>query len=66
MDYLFPYDIVEENGLYGMKDRNGNYVVPCIMDRIHNLEDEELGLSLCADYGCVYIYKVECSTKQLV
>jgi hypothetical protein len=57
MDFLFPYDIVEENGFYGMKDCKGNFVVPCIMDMIHNLEDEELGLSLWADYGCVYLYK---------
>lgn len=57
MDYFFPYDIVEENGFYGMKDRNGNFVVPCIMDMIHNIESDELGLSLWADCGCVYLYK---------
>lgn len=57
MDYFFPYDIVEENGFYGMKDRNGNFVVPCIMDMIHDIESEEIGLSLWADFGCVYLYK---------
>lgn len=57
MDYLFPYDIVEENGFYGLKDAKGNYIVPCIMDDIVNLEDEELGLSLWNDYGCVYLNK---------
>jgi hypothetical protein len=52
MDFMFPYDIVVENGFYGMlngmKDRNGNFVVPCIMDMIHNIENDELGLSLWA------------------
>lgn len=57
MDFLFPYDIVVENGFHGMKDRNGNFVVPCIMDMIHNIENDELGLSLWADCGCVYLYK---------
>lgn len=57
MDPLFPYDIVEENGSYGLKDNTGNFVVPCIMDEIVNLEDEELGLSLWGDYGCIYLYK---------
>ena len=57
MDLLFPYDIVEENGFYGLKDRNGNLVVPCIMDNIVNLEHEEFGLSLWNDYGCIYLYK---------
>lgn len=27
MDPLFPYDIVEENGFYGLKDSKGNFVV---------------------------------------
>ena len=57
MNYLFPFDIVEENGFYGLKDANGNYVVPCIMDNIVNLEDEDIGLSLWNDYGCIYLYK---------
>lgn len=57
MNYLFPYDIVEEDGFYGLKDSNGNFVVPCIMDKIDNLEDDEIGLSLWNDYGCVYLYK---------
>ena len=58
MDYLFPYDIVEENGSEGMKDRDGYFVIPCIMDMIHNLESEELRLPLWGDYGySVYLYK---------
>lgn len=41
---ISPYTIVEENGLYGITDNQGNLVVPCVMDYICNEIDEEVGL----------------------
>ena len=57
MDNLFPYGIVMEAGFYGLKDANGNFAVPCIMDEIVNLEDEEFVLSFWYDYGTPLYYK---------
>ena len=54
-----PYTIVEENGLYGITDNQGNLVVPCVMDYICNETDEEVGLETWLDFGCVIIRKNE-------
>lgn len=57
MTDIFPYEIIEENGFYGIKDNNGNILVPCIMDEICNMIDEQLGFSTWNDFGGVYLYK---------
>lgn len=54
---IFPYTIVEENGLYGITDNQGNLVVPCVMDYICNEKDEEVGLETWLDFGCVIVRK---------
>lgn len=36
VELIYPYTIVEEDGLYGITDRNGNLMVPCVMDEITN------------------------------
>jgi hypothetical protein len=56
---ISPYTIVEENGLYGITDNQGNIVVPCVMDEISNDKDDEVGLETWLDFGCVIIRKNE-------
>ena len=57
VEYIFPYTIVKENDLYGIVDRTGNLVVPCVMDEIVNDKNEEIGLSTWDDFFCVIIVK---------
>ena len=57
VESIFPYTIVEESGLYGITDNQGNLVVPCVMDYICNETDEEVGLGIWIDFGCVIIRK---------
>lgn len=57
VEYIFPYTIVKENDLYGIIDRNGNLVVPCVMDEIVNDKNDEVGLETWADYFCVIVEK---------
>lgn len=57
VEYIFPYTIVKENDLYGIVDRIGNLVVPCVMDEIVNDKNEEIGLSTWDDFFCVIIVK---------
>ena len=54
---ISPYTIVEENGLYGITDNQGNLVVPCVMDYICNETDAEVGLETWLDFGCVIVRK---------
>ena len=39
---IYPYTIVEENGLYGITDNQGNLVVPYVMDYICNLISHDI------------------------
>lgn len=57
VESIFPYTIVEENGLYGITDNQGNLVVPCIMDIISNNKVEEVGIETWEDFDCVIIRK---------
>ena len=57
VEYISPYTIVKKNDLYGIVDRTGNLVVPCVMDEIVNDKDEEVGLETWADFFCVIIVK---------
>lgn len=57
IENIYPYSIVEENGFYGITDNSGNLVVPCVMDEITNVEDEDIGEELWRDYYCVLIIK---------
>ena len=53
VEYISPYTIVKKNDLYGIVDRTGNLVVPCVMDEIVNDKNEEIGLSTWDDFFCV-------------
>lgn len=57
VETIYPYAIIEENGYYGIVDKSGNIVIPCVMDDICNTIDEEIGLELWKDYYCVCIIK---------
>lgn len=57
VESIYPYAIVEENGLYGITDRDGNFVVPYTMDEITNSKDEDTGLECWGDYFCVPVIK---------
>lgn len=57
VELIYPYTIVEEDGLYGITDRNGNLKVPCVMDEIINGKDDEVGLSYWMDFNSVVICK---------
>jgi hypothetical protein len=57
VESIFPYTIVEESGLYGITDNQGNLVVPCVMDDVRNDKEEEIGLSTWDDFFCVIIVK---------
>lgn len=57
VELIYPYTIVEEDGLYGITDRNGNLKVPCVMDEISNYKDDEIGLGTWEDFYCVVICK---------
>jgi hypothetical protein len=59
VESIFPYTIVEENGLYGITDNRGTLVVPCIMDEISNEKEEEVGLETWVDFDCVIVRKNE-------
>lgn len=56
---ISPFTIVEENGLYGITDNQGNIVVPCVMDEISNDKDDEVGMETWLDFDCVIIRKNE-------
>jgi hypothetical protein len=55
VESIFPYTIVEENGLYGITDNKGNLVVPCVMDEISNDKDEDSGMDTWNDFYCVIV-----------
>ena len=57
VELIYPYTIVEEDGLYGITDRNGNLMVPCVMDEITNGKEDEVGLSYWMDFNSVVICK---------
>ena len=58
IESIFPYTIVKnEDGFYGITDKAGNLVVPCIMDLIVNSKDDEIGMELWADFSCVELFK---------
>ena len=57
IEKIFPYTIVSCNNKYGIVDNNGNIVVPCEMDDIENISDEEIGLELWEDYNCVCLVR---------
>ena len=55
IEKIFPYTIVSCNNKYGIVDNKGNIVVPCEMDDIENISDEEIGLDLWQVlYTCRY------------
>ena len=57
IESIWPYNIViNEDGFYGITDKAGNLVVPCIMDDIFNSKGE-LGESLWGDFYCVLLVK---------
>ena len=55
VESIFPYTIVEENGLYGITDNKGNLVVPCVMDEISNDKDDDIGQDTWNDFYCVIV-----------
>lgn len=57
IERIFPYTIVSCNNKYGIVDNKGNIVVPCEMDDIENISDEEIGLELWEDYNCVCLIR---------
>lgn len=57
VEKIFPYTIVSYDNKYGIVDNKGNIVVPCEMDDIQNISDEEIGLELWEDYNCVYLVR---------
>ena len=57
IETIFPYTIIEQDGLYGIVDDNGVIVVPCVMDDIQNIKHEERGLELWNDFSCVAVCK---------
>ena len=57
VESIYPYTIVEENGLYGIADKGGNLIVPCFMDEITNSKDEETGIDCWDDFFCVPVIK---------
>lgn len=42
VEKIFPYTIVSYDNKYGIVDNKGNIVVPCEMDDIQNISDEEI------------------------
>lgn len=57
VEKIFPYTIVSYDNKYGIVDNKGNIVVPCEMDDIQNISDEEIGLELWDDYNCVCLVR---------
>ena len=57
IEQIFPYTIVSYDNKYGIVDNKGNIVVPCEMDDIENISDEEIGLELWEDYNCVCLIR---------
>ena len=58
IEKIFPYTIVaNDDSKYGIVDNKGNIVVPCEMDDIENISDEEIGLELWEDYNCVCLVR---------
>ena len=58
IESIWPYTIVKnEDGFYGITDNAGNLIVPCIMDEISNIKNDEIGLELWNDYFCVLLIK---------
>ena len=58
IEKIFPYTIVaNDDSKYGIVDNKGNIVVPCEMDDIENISDEEIGLELWEDYNCVCLIR---------
>lgn len=58
IEKIFPYTIVaNDDSKYGIVDNKGNIVVPCEMDDIQNISDEEIGLELWEDYNCVCLVR---------
>ena len=57
VEKIFPYTIVSYDNKYGIVDNKGNIVVPCEMDDIENISDEEIGLELWEDYNCVCLVR---------
>ena len=57
VEKIFPYTIVSYDNKYGIVDNKGNIVVPCEMDDIENISDEEIGLELWEDYNFVYLVR---------
>ena len=57
IESISPYTIVEEDGLYGITNKTGELIVPCVMDEISNEKDDEIGLETWIDFDCVIIRK---------
>ena len=58
IESIRPYNIViNEDGFYGITDKAGNLVVPCIMDQIVNSKDDEIGHELWTGFSCVILHK---------
>lgn len=57
IELIHPYKIVMKDGLYGIIDNEGRVLVPCEMDAISNIEDEDIELTYWDDYYCVSIEK---------
>ena len=57
IETIFPYTLIEQDGLYGIVDDNGVIVVPCVMDDIQNIKHEERDLELWNDFSCVAVCK---------
>lgn len=54
---ISPYTIVENNGLYGIQDDKGNWVVPCEMLLVLNRVSQELEVSIWDEIGIVELIK---------
>lgn len=57
VEFIYPYTIVEENGLYGIIDSKDNLIVPCVMDKISNDKNDDIGLDTWSDCFCVIVCK---------
>ena len=57
VESIYPYTIVEDNGLYGITDNQGNIIVPCVMDEISNDKEEKAGIELWIDFFYVVVFK---------
>ena len=57
IEQIFPYTIVSYDNKYGIVDNKGNIVVPCEMDDIENISDEEIALEMWEDCNCVCLIR---------